>query len=59
MGIERYERTGLMWPSGINDPSGTTPGQQETPGLMLGLAGTGYFYLRLANPMTMKSILVA
>jgi lantibiotic modifying enzyme len=49
-GLERYHRPGLRWPSGVNDPSGATLGQVETPGLMQGLAGTGYFYLRLASP---------
>ncbi len=58
MGIEKYDHTGLNWPSGINDPSGRTPGQQETPGLMLGEAGTGYFYLRLHNPSKVDSILI-
>jgi len=58
IGIERYENTGLSWPSGINDPSGLTPGQQESPGLMLGMAGTGYFYLRLAKPEDTKSLLI-
>ncbi len=43
LGIQRYARTGDAWPCGI-------PG--ETPGLMLGLAGIGYFYLRLADAGT-------
>jgi hypothetical protein len=33
----------LPWPCGI-------PGAGEAPGLMLGTAGIGYFYLRLAKP---------
>jgi hypothetical protein len=37
-GIERYLVRGWEWPCG---PGG------ETPGLMLGLAGIGYFYLRM------------
>jgi lantibiotic biosynthesis protein len=41
-GIEKYENPGLHWPCGI--PNG------ETPDLMLGLAGIGYFYLRLYDP---------
>jgi len=40
-GIERYMRRGQEWPCG---PGG------ETPSLMLGLAGIGYFYLRLYDP---------
>jgi lantibiotic biosynthesis protein len=40
-GIERYAKRQDAW------PCGTSGG---TPSLMLGLAGIGYFYLRLANP---------
>ena len=40
LGIQLYARTGNVWPCGI---------PQETPGLMLGLAGIGYFYLRVAD----------
>jgi len=42
-GIETYEKHGLPWPCGVN-------GGGETPNLMLGTAGTGYFYLRLHDP---------
>ena len=42
-GIEQFESRRLPWPCGL-------PGVGETPGLMLGTAGIGYFYLRLANP---------
>jgi lantibiotic biosynthesis protein len=49
VGRERYAtRPGAPWP-------GETGG--ETPGLMLGLAGTGYFYLRLNNA-AIPSILI-
>jgi lantibiotic modifying enzyme len=41
-GIERYADSGRPWPCG-------TPGG-ETPGLMLGLAGIGLFYLRANRP---------
>ena len=58
VGIEKYGKTGLNWPSGVNDPTGMTRGMQETPGFMLGLAGTGYFYLRLAFPEEVKCELV-
>ena len=58
IGIELYEKTGTMWPSGVNDPSGMTSGGEETPGLMLGLAGTGLFYLRLAFPTEINSVLL-
>jgi lantibiotic modifying enzyme len=57
-GLEKYQRPGLRWPSGVNDPSGATPGMAETPGLMLGLAGTGYFYLRLAFPQQLATELL-
>lgn len=40
-GIERHHRAGRAWPCG---PGG------ETPGLMTGLAGIGYFYLRMRDP---------
>ncbi len=58
LGIARYGNTGLAWPSGVSDPSGATVGMEFTPGLLLGVAGTGYFYLRLANPEKYKSILL-
>ena len=41
-GIELYEQTGTPWPSALS--------QQEIPGLMTGVAGTAYFYLRLYDP---------
>jgi lantibiotic modifying enzyme len=43
IGIEQFESPRLPWPCGL-------PGAGETPGLMLGTAGIGHFYLRLANP---------
>jgi lantibiotic modifying enzyme len=46
-GIDIYAMSGT-WPCGVNG---------ETPSLMLGLAGIGYFYLRLYNP-TVPSILI-
>jgi lantibiotic modifying enzyme len=50
-GIERFGRQNLPWPCGI-------PGGGETPNLMLGLAGIGYFYLRLYDPAVVPSILM-
>ena len=41
LGIERYYLTGAGFPCGL--PEG------QTPGLFLGLAGIGLFYLRLAD----------
>lgn len=57
-GIQQYDATGVVFPSGVNDPSGLTIGQQENPGLMLGLSGTGMFYLRLADIENIPSALV-
>lgn len=48
-GIERFVRGNAPWPCGTH--SG------ETPNLMLGLAGVGQFYLRLAKP-SIPSVLV-
>ena len=47
-GIEAHARAG-DWPCGIRGTS---------PGLMLGLAGIGYFYLRLASPPTPSALIV-
>jgi lantibiotic biosynthesis protein len=43
IGIEQFEAQKLPWPCGI-------PGAGESACLMLGTAGIGYFFLRLANP---------
>ena len=48
-GIERYAKRGHSWPCGT--------GSGQTPNLMLGLAGIGYFYLRLHDPAT-PSVLI-
>ncbi len=48
-GIDRYAPDPFRWPCGTYDGN--------TPGLMLGLAGIGRFYLRLADP-TVPSILL-
>ncbi len=50
-GIETFRRNDLPWPCGV-------PGGGETPNLMLGLAGIGYFYLRLYDPGAVPSILI-
>ncbi len=49
-GIEKYSDVQVPWPCGVQ--SG------EPPGLMIGLAGIGYFYLRLFDPFKNPSILV-
>jgi lantibiotic modifying enzyme len=48
-GIEAYGSSGVSWPCGTQDG--------ETPSLMLGLAGIGYFYLRL-HDRSVPSILL-
>jgi lantibiotic modifying enzyme len=50
-GIERYRKTDSAWPCG-------TPGGSEAPNLMLGLAGIGYFYLRLHDAVKTPSLLM-
>ena len=49
-GIERIERRGLAWPCVSN--------MEEPAGLMTGVAGIGYFYLRLHHPASTPSILL-
>ncbi|HEX4496933.1 MAG TPA: lanthionine synthetase LanC family protein [Thermoanaerobaculia bacterium] len=50
-GIAQYGQADMPWPCGVS-------GTGETPNLMLGLAGVGYFYLRLHAPETVPSLLV-
>jgi len=50
-GIEFFHRKNLPWPCGVPDGG-------ETPGLMLGLSGIGYFYLRLHDPVNVPSVLI-
>jgi lantibiotic modifying enzyme len=50
-GIATCAAPRLPWPCG-------TFGSVEVPGLMLGLAGIGYFYLRLADPENTPSVLI-
>lgn len=46
----RYEQQSMPWPCGV-------PGAGETPNLMLGLAGIGYFFLRLHDSRAVPSVL--
>ena len=48
-GLDRFASTGAPWPCGTQS--------MESPGLMLGLAGIGHFYLRLHDP-PIRSILI-
>ncbi|HUC85356.1 MAG TPA: lanthionine synthetase LanC family protein [Candidatus Acidoferrales bacterium] len=50
-GIQSYQVPRAAWPCGVN-------GGGETPNLLLGLAGIGYFYLRLSNPESIPSVLM-
>lgn len=50
-GIEQFHRTGLPWPCGLMQAG-------VTPNLMLGLAGIGYFYLRLYDSKAVPSPLI-
>lgn len=50
-GIQKYQENRIPWPTGLNTG-------QYTPGLMMGIAGTGYFYLRLFNKDKHKSLLL-
>lgn len=50
-GIEHIHQNRLAWPAGIN-------GTGESPDLMTGLAGVGYFYLRLFDSRSTPSILL-
>lgn len=50
-GIQKYQNNRISWPTGLNTG-------QYTPGLMMGIAGTGYFYLRLFNKNRHPSLLL-
>jgi lantibiotic modifying enzyme len=51
LGTEQFSETGLPWPCGVQT-------DWECPALMLGLAGIGHFYLRLADPKAVRSVLI-
>jgi type 2 lantibiotic biosynthesis protein LanM len=50
-GVEQYENDRVPWPCGVTDGD-------ETPDLMLGLAGIAYFYLRLHEPARCPPVLL-
>ncbi|MGI8744285.1 MAG: lanthionine synthetase LanC family protein [Bryobacteraceae bacterium] len=50
-GIELYHRAGLNWPCGVT-------GGGMNPSLLIGLAGIGYFYLRLYDEARFPSVLI-
>jgi class II lanthipeptide synthase len=49
-GVATYEQGDLPWPPGVT-------GGVDNPSLMLGSAGTGWFFLRLAAPTSIPSVL--
>ncbi|HEX7318367.1 MAG TPA: lanthionine synthetase LanC family protein [Pyrinomonadaceae bacterium] len=51
IGVEQYRKTLSPWPCGVLQGG-------ETPGLLLGLAGIGHFYLRLHDPAGVPSVLI-
>ena len=51
LGIQQYEQNHIPWPCGVM-------GGGETPNLMLGLAGIGYFYLRLYDSAMVPSMVI-
>lgn len=51
VGVEQYRKTLSPWPCGVLQGG-------ETPGLLLGLAGIGHFYLRLHDPASVPPVLI-
>jgi lantibiotic biosynthesis protein len=49
--LEEFEDSGSPWPCGVR-------GAGETPNLMLGLAGIGYFFLRLYDLKAIPTVLL-
>ena len=49
--LSRFEETRMPWPCGI-------PNAGESPNLLLGLAGVGYFFLRLYDSRKTPTVLM-
>lgn len=49
--IDQYQAPGLPWPCGVQ-------GRGEAPGLLTGIAGIGYFFLRLESAGALDSVLM-
>jgi lantibiotic biosynthesis protein len=49
--LDRFDETAMPWPCGV-------PNAGETPNLMLGLAGIGYFFLRLFDSHEIPTVLL-
>jgi type 2 lantibiotic biosynthesis protein LanM len=50
-GVAEFQKNNNPWPCGVQNGG-------ETPGLLLGLAGIGYFYLRLHDSDLVPSVLI-
>lgn len=50
-GISEFQANNSAWPCGVQEGG-------ETPGLMLGLAGIGHFYLRLHDPVATPPVVI-
>ena len=57
-GIKLYEATRTNWPSGVSATNGKMKEITHTPGLMLGDAGIGYYYLQLAKQGQLTNMLL-
>lgn len=51
LGIDCFSDTDIPWPCGVDRA-------WESPSLMLGLAGIGYFYLRLHDPKRVPAVVI-
>jgi lantibiotic biosynthesis protein len=49
--LDRFEHAGMPWPCGVMNAG-------ETPNLLLGLAGIGYFFLRLYDSDNIPTVLL-
>jgi lantibiotic modifying enzyme len=49
--LDRFEQPGMPWPCGVMSAG-------ETPNLLLGLAGIGYFFLRLYDSEDIPTVLL-
>ncbi len=56
-GIDKVTNFHLQWPSGVSDPNGGNE-NFENLSLLLGTSGIGYFYLRMAYPEKVPSIMM-
>jgi lantibiotic biosynthesis protein len=57
-GAQTYYNRNIEWPTGVQDITGVNAGPHDNPSLMVGLAGTGMFYLRLAGIQEIPTIML-